>query len=80
MRLALLVVPLGLTVAISLSSCSKPDGRLAQRAHQLLDEGKDATQATAHHESQRQDFLSKHHQHKQYIFLLLFLRSKLYLA
>ena len=40
MRLALLVVSLGLTVAISLSSCSKPDGRLAQRAHQLLDEGK----------------------------------------
>ena len=29
------------------------------RTRQLLDEGKDATQATAHHESQRQDFLSK---------------------
>jgi|GEM_PF-784895 len=40
MRLALLATPLALPIVLSLSSCSKPDGRLAQRAHQLLDEGK----------------------------------------
>ena len=40
MRLALLAIPLALPIVFFLSSCSKPDGRLAQRAHQLLDEGK----------------------------------------
>ena len=29
-----------LLLAISLTSCSRPDGRLAERAHQLLNEGK----------------------------------------
>ncbi|NBS86843.1 MAG: hypothetical protein EBS60_02005, partial [Verrucomicrobia bacterium] len=43
LSLTLRLMPLALAallLAISLTSCSRPDGRLAERAHQLLNEGK----------------------------------------